>query len=69
MHKSYTYNLETFKKRKVTCMPVKKRKVTCITCLYSLRPKKHAILTQCHGLISQVWLIIDKKIINIYDIK
>ena len=36
MHKSYTYNLETFKKRKVTCMPVKKRKVTCITCLYNL---------------------------------
>ena len=37
--------------------------------LYSLRLEKHAILAQCHGLVSQVWLIIDKKNINIYDVK
>jgi hypothetical protein len=29
---------------------------------YSLRPRKHAILAQYHGLVSQVQLIIDKKI-------
>jgi hypothetical protein len=36
---------------------------------YSLCLQKNTILEQCHVLIYQVWPIIDKKNINIYNIK
>jgi hypothetical protein len=36
---------------------------------YSLRPQKNAIIEQCLVLVYQAWAIIDKKSINIYNIK
>ena len=52
MYKSYAYNLETFKKSYVYAR--KKEESYVYNLLVLPSSKKHAILTQCHGLVSQI---------------
>ena len=54
MHKSYAYNLETFEKKESYVYAHKKEESYVYNLLVLPRLKEHAILTQCHGLVSQI---------------